>query len=654
MTVQELQTRLSQIEWRDIEFKKAQRGVPNDVYPTVSAFANTSGGHIVFGIAQADGNFEIVGVLEPDKVQNEFLSALRGGSKVSCSVSVEESQIQTDGKIVLAFYVPEARREHKPVHLNGDWTETFIRRGGGDERCTEDEVRRFIRDADQRSFDSEPLHDFDPATCFDSESLAWYRAIFHRRNPGHETEALTDLDFLYHFGLLPAEGTTRHPNRAAVLLFGNSAALQRIIARALVDIRLLVASVDDALPEERWDHRMLLEENLTKCWRRGVQFFMERIADRPFALDSSTLHGGDAPPDYLAFREAFLNLLTHQDFGDQSRKAVITVHRDQLLFWNPGASYVCGEALFSPGEKTVRNPRIRSMLQRIGIGEQAGTGFRAIYGNQRKLGRLPPTVSNDRSDQSFQIVLSKKLMASQRQQWVAQRLGANLTDAEAAVFLQALREESLGPLEAASVAGLNPTDTGKLLERLVHQQLLEIHPGGQGRSFRPKPIFQARANELLGPIASAPTGAALSTPSSPVGDPSVAPVAVPPQVKLPGPENQPSANLVTSPEASAAQPSATGLAILQFCRVGRGVPAIMEKVGVTHRSFFKKNHLDPLLSAGFLRQTRPDSPRHPDQGYVTTDQGNAVVASLVTGQSRPNTTSLVTDRIAGAETGTTP
>ena len=87
MTVQELQARLSQIEWRDIEFKKAQRGVPNDVYPTVSAFANTSGGHIVFGIAQADGNFEIVGVLEPDKVQNEFLSALRGGSKVSCSVS---------------------------------------------------------------------------------------------------------------------------------------------------------------------------------------------------------------------------------------------------------------------------------------------------------------------------------------------------------------------------------------------------------------------------------------------------------------------------------------------------------------------------------------------------------------------------------------
>ena len=106
MTLEELRQRLSQIEWRDIEFKKAQRGVPDDVFPTVSAFANSGGGHVVFGISEASGSFEIVGVIEPDKVQNDFLSALRGGQKLSCVLSVEESQILADGKVVLAFYIP--------------------------------------------------------------------------------------------------------------------------------------------------------------------------------------------------------------------------------------------------------------------------------------------------------------------------------------------------------------------------------------------------------------------------------------------------------------------------------------------------------------------------------------------------------------------
>ncbi len=632
MTIEELRQRLSQIEWRDIEFKRAHGGVPQSAFETVSAFSNTAGGHLVFGVEEDDSKFQIVGVLEPEKIQGDFLSALRGGEILSCVIAAEESRMDDNGKVVLAFFIPEARREQKPVHLRGELRKSFIRRAGGDERCTEDEIRRFIRDADQRSFDSEAVLALDPATCFDPESLTWYRATFNRRNPAHETESLSDLDFLHHFGLLPDDGTSRHPTRAAILLFGNAAALLSILSRALVDIRLLVASAADVLPEERWDHRLLLEENLTKCWRRGVQFFTERVADRPFSLDATTLHGSDAPPDYLAFREAFLNLLTHQDFGDQSRKAVITVHRDQLLFWNPGASYVCGEALFSPGDKVVRNPRIRSMLQRIGIGEQAGTGVRTIYSNQRKLGRLPPTLCNDRSDQSFQVILSKKLMASQRQQWVTQRVGANLNEAEAAVFLQALRQEALGPLEAASVAGMSPSDTGKLLERLVQQQLLEIHASGHGRSFRPKAIFRERAAELLSAIAAASAGPAPANSTRSPTDPTAPPLATPVAVSLVTPSAAPvDANL-----------PATAPVILEFCRVGRGVPAIMEKAGISHRSFFKKNHLDPLLAARFLRPTHPENPRHPDQGYVTTERGLALLASLVTGQSGSPPSSLVT------------
>ena len=156
MTIEELRRRLSQIEWRDIEFKRAQREVPRNAYETVSAFANTAGGHLLFGVEEADGRFEIVGVLEPDKVQSDFLSVLRTGDVVSCIISAEESRMADEGKVVLAFFIPEVRRELKPVHLNRDLRRAFIRRGGGDERCNEEELKRFIRDADQRSSTASP------------------------------------------------------------------------------------------------------------------------------------------------------------------------------------------------------------------------------------------------------------------------------------------------------------------------------------------------------------------------------------------------------------------------------------------------------------------------------------------------------------------
>ena len=44
MTREELIERIKGYEWHDIEFKRAQRSVPQSAYETVSAFCNTEGG----------------------------------------------------------------------------------------------------------------------------------------------------------------------------------------------------------------------------------------------------------------------------------------------------------------------------------------------------------------------------------------------------------------------------------------------------------------------------------------------------------------------------------------------------------------------------------------------------------------------------------
>jgi len=184
MTRDELIHRLKKYEWSDIEFKEATRATPRSSYETVSAFANTAGGWLVFGVRDHGGSFEIVGVIEVDKVQNEFLSTLRSGQKMSHTIDVSEEIIEANGDTLLVFHVPESSRDDKPVYLDGDIRRSFIRRGGLDARCTPAEIKQFLRDASDDRYDGKILDALDAEEFFDPASVRWYRRAFDERNPG--------------------------------------------------------------------------------------------------------------------------------------------------------------------------------------------------------------------------------------------------------------------------------------------------------------------------------------------------------------------------------------------------------------------------------------------------------------------------------------
>ena len=83
MTKEELLIHLQNIEWDDFEAKEAQNKVPANVWETVSAFSNTSGGWIVFGIKQIGKKFEVQGVSEGEHIESDFLNTLRSGQKMN-------------------------------------------------------------------------------------------------------------------------------------------------------------------------------------------------------------------------------------------------------------------------------------------------------------------------------------------------------------------------------------------------------------------------------------------------------------------------------------------------------------------------------------------------------------------------------------------
>ena len=627
MNQDEILERLAGYEWNDVEFKEAQRGVPGDAYTTASAFANTAGGWLVFGVRDRAGGFEIVGVLEVDKVQNEFLSVLRAGKKLNRIIAANERLIENDGKTLLVFHIPEARRQDKPVYLNGDIRKSFLRRGAGDERCTQAEIERLLRDAADERHDG-GIVDLDPERCFDGGSLRWYRKLFDERNPGHDA-TLSDPEFLHHWGLVVESGERQLPTRAAILLFGAPPALHQMLPRPVVDWQWIRGHSSDELADERWADRRVIEANLVEAWKTLVDCYLRR-ADRPFSVDPETLQREDLPPDYIGFREAAINLLIHQDYADHTRKATIRLFDDRLLLWNPGDAFASADELLDPGEKEVRNPRIVDAFRRIGLSEQAGTGIRAIFRNWRRLGRVPPVIDNDRTHKAFQVTLLKEEVLSEEQRQFQTGLGFRLDEAEATVFALACRQGRLRLRDVRAAGGHSAARAREVLDRLAVEGLLSPLQGAEPPVF----VLAEHLRERFGHSVGA-RREGLSTAQPDAASAGLSTAQPTPAAGLSTAQPTPAAGLSTAQAGSLTRLSATQERIVGICDTPRRLAEIMDALKITNRGYFKKRHLDPLLRGGVLRMTRPDRPNHPDQAYVLTETGAALKARRRAGSDAP-------------------
>jgi ATP-dependent DNA helicase RecG len=467
-----------------IEIKKAAgadgRGqLPESIFPTYSAFANTQGGIILLGFQEiSPGIFVITGIADPNRVIDQLWSNLNNREKVSINILKNEmvSVGTHDGKQFIRIIVPTARREQKPVYVGKNpFTGTYRRNFSGDYLCDEATVKRMIAEQVEESRDAKLLSHFTE-NDLDSNTLRSYRNKFGSTKPTHPWNSLDDHEFLRSIGGLTRDRASGDEGLtlAGLLMFGKLRPILDAVPHYLVDYQERRAEDDDGT---RWVDRVTTDGT----WSGNLYDFFQIVIQKlyrdlkvPFKLAGPSRI--DDTPVHEALREALTNTLVHADYSG-TVPILIIKRPDMFSFRNPGTMRVPVEDAIRGGVSDCRNRNLQTMFDLIGYGERAGSGLPKIFQNWREqLWRLPELKEKFSPEQTILVMRMMSLLPDAVMKSLESWFGSefnDLSEEQKLALATVAIEGSVTHARIKEMSDIHPHDLSKALKDLVTRGFLQ-------------------------------------------------------------------------------------------------------------------------------------------------------------------------------------
>jgi predicted HTH transcriptional regulator len=498
--------------------RHGQGQLPEDFWPTYSAFANTQGGLIILGIKEKGGKFSINGGLQnPAKVETDLFNQLNNRQKVSANILAEKGVYETliQQKTVLVIEVPRASRKERPVYIGPNpMTGTYRRVHDGDRPCDAETVRRMLAGQveDSRDFRILAGYDFDD---LDGTSFRTYRQSLRDRTPGHPYLDKDDREFLRLIGGWRRDRETKQGGLtvAGLLMFGRAESIRDEFPNYFLDYQ------ERPYPkvERRWVDRVTLDGtwsgNLFDFYRR---VYRKLVADLkvPFILKDGQRQ--EETPVHVALREALVNCIVHADYTGRA-SILIVRSSDMFGFRNPGLMRVPVEIALAGGESDGRNRLLQQMflllISRrytrqpkrhisskghvrhihgrvvVGAGERAGSGVPKIHKGWTNQHWRPPALY-EREEPSEQTLLELRmvdLLPAEAVKTLHSIFGAKfdeLSPDQRLALATAATEQSVTHSRILAMCDQHPTDSTRMLQGLVQAGFLVQSGRTRGASYR--------------------------------------------------------------------------------------------------------------------------------------------------------------------------
>ena len=413
-----LDTLLNQTECDDIEFKSAAGSFPSSFWETYSAFANTDGGTIVFGVKETNGKFSLNGLSEEqiEKYKKDFWNGVNNPSTISCNLMNENNvrDAEYKGYRFLLFFIPRASKDQRPVFKTTDpYNGTYKRNYEGDYKCSKKEVRRMFADADeQHPADSRILKNYT-MDDIDMETIRAYRQKFSISSPDHPWLILNDIDLLKKLGGYRKDRETGEEGFtvAGLLMFGKSESITDIecTPNFFPDYREHLTEDENV----RWTNRICSdgtwEANLFNFYQRVLPR-LQSVLPKPFKLEGNIRK--EETPAHVAVREALINLCVHADYTEDA-SLVVKHNTNAFIFSNPGTMLVSKEQYYSGGESVCRNKSLQKMFSMLGVAEKAGSGTDKILKGWKESNWRAPIINEHQNPDKVELIMPMESLLSE-------------------------------------------------------------------------------------------------------------------------------------------------------------------------------------------------------------------------------------------------
>ena len=362
-----------------LELKKATSGLPNDFWPSYSSFANTEGGWVALGVVERVPHNELCGVNNADAIITNLWNLLSNPNKTNVRC-IENTDVRTfiiDGHCIVLIYIHEASENMKPVYINGNMENTYIRTGDGDRKATQDELKAFLRNAcpgqDGLAADRFTMNDLD------RESVLAFKSRVSRRYPKQKYAEMTDEEFLTEIGgaFYGRDTGKWQIKKGTVLFLGKVNSIKDLFPQYHVDYFNRRGSnsrwIDRVTDDEPSEYEMNLYQFFTIVYEK-----MRSMLHEAFVLDSTQLRIPNSDFDET-LRECIVNCLAHADYIQAYPSIKIEAYEGWFRFLNPGKMLVSKEQFMIGGDSRPRNEVIMKMFRLLGASERQGFGGPLIF-----------------------------------------------------------------------------------------------------------------------------------------------------------------------------------------------------------------------------------------------------------------------------------
>ena len=367
----------SHIESTDLDYKVDVESVkPKSWLKSVSAFANTNGGHIIFGVSDKD--HKEVGLIDAQSSASKISELIASRISPAPRYRLSEISVGESGNICIDVYVSNGPA-YPYYYCHERTREVYVRHGDRSELASNDELNGLILKGQNRTYDSLP-------TSFKLQDVS-----FTLLNATYNNENDDELNIpkdLVSMGLLSQDGQVT--NGGLLLCDQGLLRQSKIICTRWNGIEK--GSIEgDAINDQEFSNASLIS-----LLNNAESFIRNNSINQWEIRGMKREENNDYP--YRAVREALVNAMIHRDYQIIGTEIHVDMFDDRMEIVSPGGmmngSRIQDLDLFRiPSMR--RNEIISDLFGRLRFMERRGSGISRIINSYRETDCKPKFYSNE-------------------------------------------------------------------------------------------------------------------------------------------------------------------------------------------------------------------------------------------------------------------